>query len=230
MSPTPPLSFAVIVPCYNEAANITECIHRVSQLEMVTEIIAVDDGSDDDTGTILETLSLQYPKLVLVKQPQNKGKGIAVQAAMQITEADLIAILDADMTVAPEELSHFYNLFLNGESEFVWGTRFVYPMEKGAMNRFRNMGNRILAKVLSLRMGLYCSDALCGTKMMWRKDFSTLPISSGSWGDMEWMIHAARLKLKCRELPVHYRKRRTGSSKMQPLRDGLRMLQYCFSH
>jgi len=133
----------VIVAARNESGHINELITRIPEMGAFTEIIFVEGHSSDDTFAVIEREISAHPdkQFKLIKQP-GKGKGDAVRAGFDLATGDVLMILDADITVPPEDLPRFYELMANGDAEFVNGVRLVYPMEGDAM-RFANLiGNK----------------------------------------------------------------------------------------
>ena len=192
-----------------------------------TEIIVVNDGSKDSTLLIAREMQRYYPNLMVVTYERNKGKGLAVLEGMKAASGDVMMILDADMTVPPEELSDFYEAIESGTADFVSGTRFLYPMEREAM-RFANfLGNILFSKLIEIIVGSDCSDTLCGTKAMRRSDFLDFKIEDSAWGDFDLIFHAAKRKIKCVQVPVHYKSRIHGESKMKAFSSGFRFLRLC---
>lgn len=220
-------SASLIIPCYNENGNIEECIRRSADLGIFEEIIVVDDGSIDNTRTIVASLLGKYPNLQLVAYDRNCGKGTAVGRGIEKATGNIIAIFDADMSISPEDLPHFIEPMQLGEVDFLWGTRFQSSMERNAMRPLNYLGNIFLARWVQSVISVPCTDALCGVKVMWRKDFKDLVFKERSWGDLDLLFHAARLQLRCRELPVRYKRRVAGVSKMRTIRDGIGMLKFC---
>jgi SAM-dependent methyltransferase len=222
------LSCSVIIPCYNEEGNIEECIRRVPKMGRFTEILVVNDGSKDGTLRVVEGLKTEFPNLTVVTYEKNRGKGNAVLEGMRRSKGDVMMILDADMTVPPEELTDFFEAIDSKTADFVSGTRFLYPMEREAM-RFANfVGNIIFSKLVEIIVGSDCSDTLCGTKAMRKTDFADFKLEDSAWGDFDLIFHAARRKLKCVQVPVHYKSRVAGESKMKAFSSGVSFLKLCF--
>ncbi len=228
--PRPKLSCSVVIPCHNEAANVTECVRRVPSMGAWTEIIVVDDGSEDGTKNKVQELLSSDPRVRLIILEKNHGKAAAVRAGFGAAKGEVLMILDADMAVSPEELPKFLIPLQNGTAEFVNGTRLIYPMHGKAMKVANFLGNKgfcfLASKVLRQRV----SDTLCGTKAFFRRDYERMPIGGRErWGDFDFLFGAARLKLRILELPVHYTERRSGKSKMRVMVDGWRFLWACIS-
>jgi 2-polyprenyl-3-methyl-5-hydroxy-6-metoxy-1,4-benzoquinol methylase/uncharacterized protein (DUF433 family) len=220
-------SCTVIIPCYNEEENIEVCVRRVPQMGPRTEILVVNDGSEDHTAEVVERLKGEFPNLVLVTYEKNRGKGQAVLEGIRRSTGEILMILDADMTVPPEELVEFYDAIESRTADFVSGTRFLYPMEKEAMRLANYFGNILFSKLVEWIVGSKCSDTLCGTKAMRKKDFENFRLEDSAWGDFDLIFHAAKRKLKCVQVPVHYKSRVRGVSKMKAFTSGISFLKLC---
>lgn len=221
-------SCSVIVPCFNESENIESCIVRIPRMGKFTEIIIVDDGSTDGTGDIVNNIAKRNNDVLLVKHSVNRGKASAIKTSFEHAKGDILIILDADMAVPPEELSQFFFTIAEDKAEFVNGTRMIYPMEKGAMRFLNFLGNKIFGIILSFLTGQRNTDTLCGTKALLRKYCNYIDMNGSTWGDFDLLFGAAKLKLKTVEMPVHYKRRTAGSSKMRVIRDGFSLLKICW--
>ncbi len=221
------LTCSVIIPWYNEVDNIANALRRVPELRCRTEVIVVDDGSTDGTAEVVRALMPQSSHLRLIAYAPNRGKGYAVQQGFAAARGDILLILDADMSVPPEDLPKFVAPLMSGRARFVNGTRMVYSMERGAMGWIHRLGNRIFNRLVSWLIGQRITDSLCGTKALFREDWRRIPMQDTSWGDFDLLFGAALLNLPLVEVPIHYRRRVAGKSKMQPFRHGLILLQVC---
>lgn len=222
------LSCSVIIPCYNEEGNIAECVRRVPNMGDATEILVVNDGSQDNTQGAVRSLQKKHPNVTLITYEKNKGKGRAVLEGMKRANGDILMILDADMTVPPEEMVDFYEAIQSGAAEFVSGTRFLYPMEQEAMRLTNFVGNHLFSKLVQIIVGAEYSDTLCGTKAFLRSQFADFRLEDPRWGDFDLIFHAARRKLRCMQIPVHYKSRIHGVSKMKAFSSGISFLKLCF--
>ncbi|MDP3732705.1 MAG: glycosyltransferase [Candidatus Omnitrophota bacterium] len=222
-----PLSCSVIIPCYNEADNIVECINRIPAMGKLTEIIVVDDGSTDDTKGKVEDVVRSNNKVTLISYAQNKGKGQAVKTGCDAATSDVVVILDADMSVVPEELPKFFEPLQNGKAAFANGTRMIYPMSGQAMRSLNYIGNKLFSLILSWLMEQYISDTLCGTKAFFKRDYLKLSMGRCKWGDFDLLFGIARLKKKIVEVPVHYQARVAGQSKMRVVKNALLLAKMC---
>lgn len=223
-----PLSCSVIIPCFNEAENIEECVARIPRMGIRTEVIIVDDGSTDSTRDKAKGIVGSENEVRVISYTPNKGKATAVRTGIEAACGDVVMILDADMAVMPEELPRFFDVLSEGRAEFVNGTRMIYPLESEAMKFLNFLGNKIFGILLTLIMEQRNTDTLCGTKAFFRKDLaSVLRSGHDAWGDFDLLFEATRKKLQMAELPVHYKPRQRGYSKMKPFRDGASFLRTC---
>lgn len=222
------LGCSVIIPCYNEAGNIEEAIRRIPAMGRHTEIIVVNDGSKDDTAARVKKMQAHFPNLKLIDYSPNRGKGHAVKAGFDEASQEVIMILDADLSVPPEELPRFFNPLNKGLCQFVNGTRMVYPMEDQAMRILNLLGNKIFGFIMSFIVQQNLTDTLCGTKALYKSDYKRMQWGLDKWGDFDLLFGAAQIGSKIMEVPVHYMSRKSGESKMKALRHGLHLLWACF--
>lgn len=230
-------SVSVIVPCKNEKGNIEDAVNRIPEMGKGTEIIFCDDKSTDGTAEEVRRMMRERPdrKIRLVNGP-GICKARNVWTGFEAATGDILMILDADLTVVPEELPYFYDAIADGRGEFINGSRMIYPMEDQAMRLLNIIGNKFFSMSFSYLLGQRLTDTLCGTKVLWRRDWPRIRALLGSWGvedrwgDYELIFGAAKLHLKIVEVPVHYLERVYGETKMtKRLTNGLVMLRMCMA-
>jgi hypothetical protein len=223
---------SVVVAARNEAGHIDELMDRIPEMGAGTEILFVEGNSTDDTFAAIEKsiAANQHRNCKLLKQP-GKGKGDAVRTGFAAALGDILMILDADITVPPEDLPRFYEVLISGKGEFGNGVRLVYPMQDQAM-RFANLvGNKFFAWAFSWLLGQPIRDTLCGTKVMWRADYERIAANRGyfgefdPFGDFDLLFGAAKLNLKIMEVPIRYRARRYGETNISRWRHGVVLLR-----
>jgi len=217
----------VVVPCYNEHDNIRRCIERIPNLGAGTEILVVDDGSKDGTADAVREAAKTDARVQLISYSPNHGKGYAVKQGFDNAKGNILMILDADMTVMPEDLPQFFRPLAEGAADFVNGTRMIYPMEAQSMRFLNLMGNFFFGTTMTWLVGQRLSDTLCGTKAFRRADYPKIRMGGDRWGDFDLLFGAAENGLKLIEVPVHYQARTEGVSKMKPFRHSLVLLKMC---
>lgn len=230
-------SVSVIVPCRNEKGNIQAAVERIPDMGSHTEIIFCDDKSTDGTADEVRRMQSLHPdrEIRLLDGPAI-CKAENVWTGFRGATGDVLMILDADLTVMPEELPVFFKAIVGNAGEFVNGSRLVYPVPKDAMKFTNRVGNRVFGAVFSYLLNQRFKDTLCGTKVLWRKDWPRIEKGLGSWGirdlwgDYELIFGAWKLHLEIVEMPVHYQERVYGVTKMtRVFWNGVRMLRICHS-
>jgi SAM-dependent methyltransferase len=226
---------SVIIPARNEAGNIAAAIERLPQLGKHTEIIFVEGHSRDDTWAQIQTSMATYRGDFTIKafQQQGKGKGDAVRLGFEQATGDILIILDADLTVQPEELVNFVSAITSGRGEFINGSRLVYPYSEMAMPWLNTLANKFFALVFSFLLGQNIKDTLCGTKVLWRNDYLRIVANRSyfgdfdPFGDFDLLFGAAKLNLHIVEVPVRYQSRTYGSSNIAHVKEGIVLLKMC---
>ncbi len=229
-------SVSVIVACKNEKGNIEELIRRIPVFKHGMEVVCVDGRSTDGTREELERVQKIFPEknIRIFDQAGPAGKGHAVRIAFEKAKNDIFIILDADISVAPEAITKFYDLLVLRRGEFINGTRLVYPMEKQAMRFLNILGNKFFSLAFTFLLGQKIKDTLCGTKAFFRTDYENIARNRAyfgdfdPFGDFDLLFGAARLNLKIVEVPVRYYERRYGSTKIHRFRHGFLLLGMCF--
>jgi SAM-dependent methyltransferase len=227
-----PPSVSVIIPARNEAGNIETIIQRVPNLGGRTEIIFVEGHSSDNTLEAIQQMMARYPsqKCKLYRQ-KGEGKGDAVRLGFGQAQGDILMILDADMTVPPEDLSRFYNAIVGGRGEFINGVRLVYPLEDQSMRFFNILGNKFFSLAFSWLLGQPIKDTLCGTKVLWKRDYRLIFENRDyfgdfdPFGDFDLLFGAAKINRKIAEMPVRYRSRTYGDTNIERWRHGWLLLK-----
>ena len=227
-------SVSVICPCRNEKGNIRDAILRTPVMGKRTELIFVDGNSNDGTVEEIEACMAEYRgplTLKLIHQGAGKGKGDAVRKGYAIAQNEILMILDSDLTVPPEELPKFYRALIHGKGEFINGVRLVYPMEGEAMRFLNLLGNKFFSVVLSWLLEQPLKDSLCGTKVLRKVDYDRIAANRAyfgefdPFGDFDLLFGAARLNLKIVDLPIRYRARTYGDTKISRFSHGWLLLK-----
>lgn len=227
-------SVSVVIPTRNEAGNIKEIFSRVPEMGKETQLVFVEGHSKDDTYEVIEQTIKDHPeRSCLLLRQSGEGKGDAVRLGFEKSSGDILLILDADLTVPPEDLPRFYEVLRSGKAEFVNGVRLVYPIEDEAMRYLNFMGNKFFSLTFSWLLGQSIKDTLCGTKGLWKRDYDLIAVnrshfgSLDPFGDFDLIFGAVRLNKKIVDLPIRYRKRSYGETNIRRWEHGwllMRML------
>ncbi len=226
-------STSIVIPARNESGNIEAAIQRIPQFGNHIEIIFVEGNSTDDTWETIQKMKAKYDLThdIKIMQQDGKGKGDAVRKGYNAANGDILMILDADLTVPPEDLPKFYYAIASGKGEFINGVRLVYPMEKNAMRPLNTLGNHFFSKLFSYILERPIKDTLCGTKVMFKSDYIKLAANRkffgefDPFGDFDLLFGAFKLNLKIIDLPIRYRERKYGDTNISRFKHGLILLR-----
>jgi len=228
-------SVSVIIPARNEQGNIPQLFQRVPTLCDSMELIFVEGHSQDDTYHVIEQEIEKNPHVQakLIKQT-DIGKGNAVREGFELAQGEVLMILDADLSVPPEELNYFYEAISTCRAEFVNGVRLVYPMESEAMRFFNLIANKFFSYAFSWLLGQTVKDTLCGTKVLWKEDYDSISRNRAyfgdfdPFGDFDLLLGAAKLNLKILDLPVRYHSRSYGQTNIDRWSHGILLFKMAY--
>jgi SAM-dependent methyltransferase len=226
------MTVSVIIPARNEAGNIEAAVRRTPEMGVGTELIFVEGGSDDDTWAEIQRVAHAFPeRRIRYLRQTGQGKGEAVREGFAAATGDILMILDADLTVQPEELPKFYEALASGRAEFCNGVRLVYPMQDEAM-RFLNLcANKAFGLIFSWLLGQPVKDTLCGTKALRRSDYQRLAAGRtyfgefDPFGDFDLLFGAGKLGLRITDIPVRYCDRTYGTTNIRRWQHGWLLLR-----
>jgi SAM-dependent methyltransferase len=237
-TPHPPLpalpGVSVICPTRNEKGNIREAVARTPVMGAGTELIFVDGNSTDGTVEEIQSVIASYHgplKLRYIPQGNGRGKADAVWKGFDAASNEVLMILDSDLTVPPEDLPKFFRALVSGKGDFINGVRLVYPMEGEAMRFLNLLGNKFFGAALSWLLEQPIKDSLCGTKVLHKRDYDRIAAQRSffgtfdNFGDFDLLFGAARLNMRIVDLPVRYRARVYGETKMDRFGHGIRLLK-----
>ncbi|NQV03099.1 MAG: glycosyltransferase [Bacteroidia bacterium] len=228
-------SVSVIVPARNERGNIEAAIKRIPPFGSAHEVIFVEGHSSDSTYKEMLRVQKAYPDhdIKVIKQ-SGKGKGNAVREGFDLATGDILMILDADLTMPPEDLPKFYQTLRTNSGEFINGCRLVYPLEKQAMRALNLIANKFFGLFFTYLLGQQLKDTLCGTKVLFSSDYEVIKQNRhyfgdfDPFGDFDLLFGASKANLKITEVPIRYRERTYGSTQISRFRHGLLLFRMSF--
>lgn len=229
-------SVSIVIPARNESGNIENAILRMPDFAKHLEIIFIEGNSTDDTWNKIQEIQKKYSASHDIKIGRQKGKGKAdaVREGFKVATGDILMILDADLTVPPEDLPKFYNALASAKGDFINGSRLVYPMDKEAMRFLNLLGNRFFSWAFTWLLEQRFKDTLCGTKVIFREDYYRLVANQkyfgdfDPFGDFDLIFGAHKLNLKIVEVPIRYKERTYGTTNISRFRHGFILLRMCF--
>ncbi len=226
-------SLSVIVPARNEAGTIEKIVQQIPEQGVFTEIIFIEGHSNDNTLAEIKRVVEKYKEKRRLKYfvQSSKGKGDAVRLGFEMAEGDILAIYDADMTVPAKDLEKFYTAIADGKGEFINGSRLVYSLEDESMRSLNYLANKIFSYLFSWILGQPIKDTLCGTKVLWKKDYQDIKANRkyfgefDPFGDFDLLFGAAKLNLKIVEVPIRYKTREYGKTNISRFSHGWLLLK-----
>jgi SAM-dependent methyltransferase len=225
-------SASIIIPARNERGNIEPAIRRIPKFCDDLEIIFIEGHSSDGTMQEIQRVAAAYPALdIKIMAQPGKGKADAVFAAFDVARGDVLMILDADLTMPPEQLPKFWHAIVSGRGEFINGSRLVYSMEDDAMRFLNLVANKLFSLIFSWLLNQRFTDTLCGTKVLRRSDYGRLQKGRAyfgdfdPFGDFDLIFGATKLNLRCVEVPIRYAARSYGETQISRFRHGLLLIK-----
>lgn len=231
-------SVSVVIPARNEKGNIEAAVQRLPKFGTRQEVVFVEGHSQDGTLEEMYRVRDRYPSMdIKVTTQDGRGKGDAVRKGFSMASGDILMILDADLTMPPEDLPKFYDAIASGKGEFINGSRLVYPMEEGAMRFLNHMANEVFSWLFSWLLNQRFTDTLCGTKVLTKTNYEGIAANRkyfgdfDPFGDFDLIFGAAKLNLKVTEIPIRYASRIYGETQISRFRHGwllLKMVAFAF--
>ena len=225
-------SVSVIIPARNEAGNIAAAVQRTPDMGAGTELIFVEGHSRDDTWEQIQKVVRENPgRNIKIMQQTGRGKGDAVRLGFAAATGDILMILDADLTMPPEELPKFYAVLASGQAEFANGVRLVYPMDEKAMQFLNLCANKAFGLIFTWLLGQPVKDTLCGTKVLSRAHYEKIAANRAyfgdfdPFGDFDLLFGAAKLNLRIADVPIRYKERTYGETNIQRWKHGWLLLR-----
>jgi glycosyltransferase involved in cell wall biosynthesis len=222
--------YSIVIPAYNESARILSALQAVVACirarGWVAEVIAVNDGSTDDTAAIVRTFAAQAPEIRLIENPGNCGKGYSVRSGMLQALGEVVLFTDSDLSAPIEEAERLFAAIANG-ADIAIGSRWLESSRQSHRQPlYRQFFGRCFNIVIRIVMGLHFADTQCGFKAFTREAahivFQLQTIMR--WGfDPEILFIALKRGFWIVEVPVSWA--HDARSRVSYLRDGMKMLE-----
>jgi glycosyltransferase involved in cell wall biosynthesis len=217
--PDPLVTF--VVPAYNEAASVEDVLARVYELPLRAEVIAVDDGSSDGTGAILDRFA-ESNGLVVLRHERRRGKGAAVRGGIARSTGDVVLIQDADMEYDPTEVPDLIQPIVDGYADVVYGSRLTGGRPQRAYMFWHLVGNRLLALLTNVLWNTTLSDMETGYKAFRGEIIRDFELTEDDFRiEAEITGHVLERRLRLYQLPIAYYGRTPEEGKNISWRDGL---------
>jgi glycosyltransferase involved in cell wall biosynthesis len=218
-------SLSVVMPCYDELDTIAEVIDRVLASPYVGELIVVDDGSTDGTREALDKFT--DPRVRVMLQPTNQGKGAALRRGFAEARLDYVIVQDADLEYDPAEYGSMLGPMVDGRADVVFGSRLHSSRPHRVLYFWHSVGNKFLTTLSNMFTNLNLTDMETCYKLFRREVLDSIELEEDRFGiEPEITAKVARGEWRVYEIGISYSGRTYDQGKKIGWRDGIRAL-YC---
>ena len=219
------MKLSVVMPVYNERVTLRQIVERVLAVPMEIELLCVDDGSRDGSREILAELGQTHPRVRVLLQPQNQGKGAALQRGIQEATGDFVLIQDADLEYDPADYPGLLAPLLQGKADVVYGSRFMGGAPHRVLYFWHSVGNWILTLLSNMLTNLNLTDMETCYKAFRRSILQQIVLQEERFGfEPEVTVKVAKRRLRVYEVGISYSGRTYEEGKKIGWKDGLRAL------
>tara|TARA_B100000787_G_scaffold126819_1_gene95948 strand:+ start:460 stop:1149 length:690 start_codon:yes stop_codon:yes gene_type:complete len=217
---------SVIIPCYNEKDTIEEIVKRINNLNGIkTEIIIIDDKSNDGTREILQN-NLAKNVTKIIYNELNHGKGYCVKLGIENSTGDIILIQDADLEYNPKEYHKLIRPIINGDADVVYGSRFISADERRILFFWHTVANKYLTILSNMFTNLNLTDMETCYKVFTRDSIKNITLKEKGFGfDPEITSKISKTKARIYEVGISYFGRNYEQGKKIKLKDAFVVLK-----
>ena len=219
------ISVSVVIPVFNEELTIGDIVARtrstLEQIKLPYEVLVVDDGSVDRSAEISQASEAH------VLRETHQGKGRALRLGFKRAKGDVIVTLDADGSHQPEEIPLVLRYIMKNKVDFVVGSRFLFNthINNAKIPNVNRIGNRMFNNLIRLLTGVKISDSQSGFRAIRSSILKKMKLNSRGYEvESEMLVKALKMGVRATEIPISFEQRTIGKSKLDPLRDGARIL------
>ena len=212
---------SVVMPAYNEESSIAEIIGLVLQSPFTAELLVIDDCSTDATVKIVDAIA--DPRIRLLRQPENRGKGAALRRGFAEATQDFVIVQDADLEYDPGDYSQIMEPLLAGRADVVFGSRFLTTRAHRVLYYWHSVGNRFLTTLSNMFTNLNISDMETCYKAFRREVLQSFELQEDRFGiEPEMTAKVAKGHWRIYEVGISYSARTYAEGKKIGWRDGIR--------
>jgi glycosyltransferase involved in cell wall biosynthesis len=216
---------SVVIPCYNEVGTVLDVVKAVLASPYAAEVVIVDDGSVDGTRDLLAGIT--EPKVKVVLQPHNMGKGAALRRGFQEATAEYVIVQDADLEYDPSEFGAVLGPLLDGKADVVYGSRFLGGRPHRVLYFWHSVGNKVLTTLSNMFTNLNLTDMETCYKAFRREVIQSIEVEEDRFGfEPEVTAKVAAAGWRVYEVGISYSGRTYAEGKKIGWKDGFRAL-YC---
>jgi len=217
-------SVSVVIPVFNEELTIGDIVTRtrntMDQLKLSYEVLVIDDGSVDRSAEISQASEAH------VLREAHQGKGRALRSGFKRAKGDVIVTLDSDGSHQPEEIPLILRCIMENKVDFVIGSRFFNTDTNNAkIPNVNRIGNRMFSDLIRLLTGVKISDSQSGLRAIKSSILKKMKLNSRGYEvESEMLVKALKVGVRVAEIPISFEQRTVGKSKLDPLKDGTKIL------
>jgi len=214
---------SVVIPVFNEEQTIGDIVTRtkrtMEKMGVPYEVLVVDDGSEDRSADISQEKEAQVFRVI------HQGKGYALRSGLGQAKGELVVTLDSDGSHKPEEIPSVVRCIREDRADFVIGTRFFNSVNKTKIPKINRTGNRLFNDLIGFLTGVKISDSQSGFRAIKSSVIKRMKLrSQGYEVESEMLVKALKMGARVAETPISFDQRTIGCSKLDPIRDGIRIL------
>ncbi len=219
------MKLSVVMPVYNEQATLKQVVERVLAVPLEIELICIDDGSTDGSREILSEIPSHHPKVRVLLQPKNMGKGAALRRGIQEATGDFVIIQDADLEYDPSDYAAMLVPLIEGKADVVYGSRFLGSGPHRVLYFWHSVGNSVLTLISNALTNMNMTDMETCYKAFRREILQSIPIEEDRFGfEPEITVKIAKRRLRVYEVGISYWGRTYEEGKKIGWKDGFHAL------